>query len=721
MSLPLKHIYKFDSFVLDVEEQVLLRDGRTVPMTPKVFETLLLLVKHQGSVVTKKTILETLWPDVFVEESNITFNITKLRKALGDTKRESVYIETVPRRGYRFKTEVQMVQCDDNSTVGNGHAAPVNIFPENFFHPSQATAFSIGRKPTALLALLVLLGVAGASWHFNRRFSAQRLEAKRVAETPSPELKLEQLTTYGNVVAAAISPDGKQVVYVQENSGQQSLWLLRLATAMSVQLLPAKEGTVFNRVSFSHDGDYVYFICHEEDQPTNLYRVPTLQGPATRLVENLDAYSLNSDDRTVVFRRRNRIYRQDTLYLTDLTTGEERPLITHKAPDWIRAFSLSPDGKTIALATGESDSQRQTMNVVQLDIQTGQEESLLKPNWYFIWQIEWLPDGKALLLCARESTTQNAQLWKMSYPDGSLQRVTNDVNNYLLFSLTADASKILAVQSTLASHIWVSPNIKGTLAKNIADGRGRPIWTHDGRIVYNSASALGSDLWISKPDGSEPKQLSFNAGFNDTPALSPDGRTIVFQSNRTGSQHLWRMDVDGSNQVQLTNGYAERNAAFSRDGKWVYYNSSEDNFLWKVGLENGQVTKLTDECAAYPSISPDGKLIASFHFPSYAHEARITVRSTDEMKTVAELKMAPGFWISRSIQWATDSGKLIYAVENKGKVKLYQQSIDSAPPQELTSLEAEDEFEFSFAPNHRQLAFISTKWNHDAVLIAGLK
>src|SRR5215831_3160067 len=109
MSLSLRHTYKFGGYVLDVDERVLMRDGRIVPLTPKVFETLLLLVQNHGSVVTKQKILETLWPDVFVEESNVTFNITMLRKALGDTKHSPVYIETVPRRGYRFKTDVSEV------------------------------------------------------------------------------------------------------------------------------------------------------------------------------------------------------------------------------------------------------------------------------------------------------------------------------------------------------------------------------------------------------------------------------------------------------------------------------------------------------------------------------------------------------------------------------------------------------------------------------------
>jgi Tol biopolymer transport system component/DNA-binding winged helix-turn-helix (wHTH) protein len=710
MSLTLKHIYKFDSFVLDVDEQVLLRDGLMVPLTPKVYETLVLLVKHQGSIVTKQTILETLWPDVFVEESNITFNITMLRKALGDTKRPSLYIETVPRRGYRFKTQVRELESD------LAPPKPVADVAAPLFERKRTVLFLSG------VVLFILAVAAGASWRFNRRLSEREAKGSQVPWSSATALKLEQITTYGNVVCAAISPNGKQAAYVQENSGEQTLWLIQLGTFVNRQLIPPKEGVVYNKVGFSHDGDFVYFITHAENQPSDMYRVPTLNGPPTKLVTDVEgSFSLSSDDRAVVFKRRNRIDREDTLYIANLNNGEERSLVTHKAPDWIGTFSLSPNGKVIAFATGESDSGRQTMNVREVNVETGQEKLLLRPNWYFIWQLDWLPDGQALMLCARETSTTNAQLWRMSYPDGALQRLTNDLNNYLLFSLNADASKIIAVQSALASHIWVSPNMNGTIAKNIADGRGRSAWTPDGRIVYNSASAPGSDLWIAEADGAEPKQLSFNAGVNDWPTISPDNRTIVFQSTRTGVQHLWRMDLDGSNQVQLTNGYAERNAAFSADGKWVYYNSSKDNLLWKVDLNSGQEIKLTDDYAAYPAVSPDGKWIACFHFPALAHEARIAIRSTADMKTVADLTMAPGFWISRSIQWDADSAKVIYAVESKGKVRLYRQSIESGPPQELTTLEGDDEFEFSIASNHRQLAFTSSKWNHDAVLIAGLK
>jgi len=713
-----------------------------VPLTPKAFETLLLLVSHQGSIVTKQKILDTLWPNVFVEESNITFNITKLRKALGDTTRPAIYIETVPRRGYRFKSEVKEVLTADDTQMELGssdsatereqlqlaseisHQSPAEVFVPI---TSRFSAFRLLRKTSVLLLVLLtsLIAVIGvvATWRFNRKPLVQDSRAGKqpiLVSPPPSNLNYEQITTYGNVVSAAISPDAKQVVYVQENSDQQSVWLIQLATHVRSQLIPPADHS-YNDLCFSHDGNYIYFTRHGENQPTELYRIPTLNGPPIRVLSDVEGvYSLSPDDRGIVFRRRNLDAREDSVYFADLDSGQETALITHKAPDWIRALSLSPDGKTVVYATGETDSGRQTMTIAAVDVATGQAKVLLKPNWYVVRQVEWLPDGRGLLVCARENTTSNAQIWRMSYPEGALRKLTNDLNNYLWFSVSADASKMIAVESTLASHIWVSPNVSGNKAKNVADGRGPPVWTADGKIIYTAASVSGSDLWTSNPDGTDPKQLSFNAGDNDWPTVAPANR-IVFHSNRTGSQHLFRMDADGSNQIQLTNGYAERNATVSPDGKWVYYNASETSLLWKIPLEGGQPIQLTNEYAAYPSISPDGKLVACFHFPKYGHEGQITVRSTEDMKTVSELTLAPGFWISRSIRWEADSSTLIYAIQNESKVKLYRQSINGGEPRELTSLKAEDEFEFSFSPDHKQLAFVSTKWNHDAVLIDGFK
>lgn len=114
MSVAIKHFYRFGDFTVDTDQGILLRDGSVLPLRPKVFETLLILVENSGRLVKKEELMSRLWPDSFVEESNLTFNIKELRKALGDDARQPRYIETVARRGYRFLADVEEVLSDSN-------------------------------------------------------------------------------------------------------------------------------------------------------------------------------------------------------------------------------------------------------------------------------------------------------------------------------------------------------------------------------------------------------------------------------------------------------------------------------------------------------------------------------------------------------------------------------------------------------------------------------
>lgn len=107
MVLKNKEFYEFDSFRLDPSERVLFRDGRLVPLTPKAFDTLLLLIENNGHILEKEEMLKKIWPDTFVEEANLAVNVSSLRKALGEQKGKVQYIETIPRRGYRFNAEIK--------------------------------------------------------------------------------------------------------------------------------------------------------------------------------------------------------------------------------------------------------------------------------------------------------------------------------------------------------------------------------------------------------------------------------------------------------------------------------------------------------------------------------------------------------------------------------------------------------------------------------------
>src|SRR5215469_7274371 len=94
------HCYEFGPFRLDAAERLLLRDGESVPLTPKAFDLLLALVEGQGHLLGKEELLKRVWPDTFVEEANLASNISQLRKVLGDGENGERYIETTPKRGY---------------------------------------------------------------------------------------------------------------------------------------------------------------------------------------------------------------------------------------------------------------------------------------------------------------------------------------------------------------------------------------------------------------------------------------------------------------------------------------------------------------------------------------------------------------------------------------------------------------------------------------------
>src|SRR5258707_7499179 len=108
--------YRFGEFTVDADQKVLLRNGTPLSLAPKLFDTLLILVENAGRIVEKDALMNRLWPDTFVEEANLTFNIQQLRKALGDNARKPIYIETIARRGYRFIANVEEALSHENAT-----------------------------------------------------------------------------------------------------------------------------------------------------------------------------------------------------------------------------------------------------------------------------------------------------------------------------------------------------------------------------------------------------------------------------------------------------------------------------------------------------------------------------------------------------------------------------------------------------------------------------
>ena len=130
MSSHTNHLYAFKDFRLDVRETVLLRQGKEVAITPKAFQLLSILVENHGAVVKKEKLISEIWADSIVEDGNLAFTARLLRKVLGDDARTPIYIETIPRKGYRFIAEVS--EPSELSDPENDNAGCYRPRPKRF-------------------------------------------------------------------------------------------------------------------------------------------------------------------------------------------------------------------------------------------------------------------------------------------------------------------------------------------------------------------------------------------------------------------------------------------------------------------------------------------------------------------------------------------------------------------------------------------------------------
>jgi Tol biopolymer transport system component len=287
--------------------------------------------------------------------------------------------------------------------------------------------------------------------------------------------------------------------------------------------------------------------------------------------------------------------------------------------------------------------------------------------------------------------------------------------------VTSDSSTIATIQQVNTSSIWIAgPNedesrarliLKTSLADSVA-------WTQDGRLVYASRTGENWDIWMSNNDGSDVKQLTSDAFIDQQPSATLDGRYIVFQSNRSGTRNLWRMDADGTNLKQLTEGnYLDQWPACSIDGRFVIFQSdrSGTSTIWKVGIDGGTPVQLTSRHSEFPSVSPDGKLIAYYFTDERSNNqptmALIPIEGGDPVKTIQlpETIQSLAFGMS-------DARSVAYLDGGAGALNIWTQSIDGGAPKQLTNFKTEFVNSFAFAPDGK-IAVYRFSATRDIVLI----
>ena len=760
MSTLINQLYRFGDFTLDTGQRVLMREGKPVALTPKVFDTLLILVENSGRIVEKDELMSRLWPDTFVEEANVTFNIQQLRKSLSDDARNPRYIGTVSRRGYRFIADVEAVLSDESQTggqdarrfepsdvlssdTGNGLISQIEAresgpaigsAAENqlsapgessgVIRAADAASTGVSKRLIAFAsAAVIVLAVVGlVVWKFSTGLNRSPGEGKRVdgKSAMALPLKLERLTATGQCRLAVISPDGKYLAYIQTNENKSRIWLRQLATNTNVEIVPAT-GNVAG-LAFANSGEYLYFV--RGDPGTALYRVSLLGGVPAKVVDKVEGnFSISSDDSRIALIRQVTHpdgLREYWLMIVNADGTGERVLFVGTYPHKLDVPVWSPDDQAIICSYGNSQGGGHNESIVEVRIADGTKKELSFENIFHVTKLAWLPDRSGLIMSGRKNFEDNTELWRVSYPGMETTQITDGFSTYLDLSIAARADKAVATQSTHISDIWVGSSHEPRNLKKITQAMGKFCWTPNGRLIYCSAASGNSDLWIMRPDGTEQRQLTVGAPVDFNPAATPDNRYIVFVSNRTGALQVWRMNIDGSNQVPLTSGAGKDYPAVSPDGKWVLYNTTDDWHLWRVPIDGGDPVRLTDYPASYPSVSPDGKMIACMGRNEPKLGLSILILSSEGGQPLKRTEFAGGGFSGVRVQWTPDGKALIYATERLSSQAIMKHSLSEGSPGQIVDFAEDSLFDFGYSVDGQFLAVTRGGWQHDIVLISDL-
>ena len=610
---------QFGDFTLDVAERRLLRDGRPVTLAPKAFDVLAALAARPGRLITKDELLKEVWPDSFVEESNLAYHVFALRKALGETADGESYVETVPKRGYRFTASVTAVNGDASAEapqsldepepqVQIAEKAPWRV-PRFFGRP--AALWFIGGACFATLVLMLL---------YQRQSPAARVPIRVEVSTG---VRLTESSAF------ALSPDGRQLVFAGSAAdGVMRLWV-RSLDASEARPLPGTEvalGAVVPPMFWSPDSRFVAFDASGQlkkvdvtgGSPQTVCAVPAViggswsqdgvivvgspQGGISRcpasggeasIVTTPDASRQESAHLLPWFLPDGRRF----LYLSvSRTAPENSALYVHTVdapPGTASPIRLIPAGFGAAYVPDGAREQghllfmrdgalfAQAFDPVRLQI-TGEAARIAEPVGSFL-------DGGffsasrtgALAFRAPDETLRLTWLNRL----GNVLERVGQPGKYSGLALAPEQTRAVVVQratrSTADSDLWLVDLPSGRSSRLTFDARleEQPVWSDDGRRIYFTGSGAIGSLFEQPINGEQEARLLLESPQHKMPtSVSRDGRFLLFTSENGSTRgDVWVLPLTGERTPYplIRRAFDQEQAQFSPDGRWVAYVSNE--------------------------------------------------------------------------------------------------------------------------------------------------
>jgi Tol biopolymer transport system component/DNA-binding winged helix-turn-helix (wHTH) protein len=724
MSLPFKQLYEFGDFRLNPEEKILTRNGEPVEIAPKVFELLCLFVENHGHLLEKGELMEKIWADSFVDESNLTFNIRQLRIILGDDAHQPRYIKTVRGHGYRFIADVRQISKETNQQI-----RPNGVPKAALETPATAPKIKKSRMPLLLVLVIFLIAAGGvAAWYARNGFR------QSVAVLSEP-FSAEKLSTNGKVNFAALSPDGKNLAYTNRAANEtEGIWLRRLETGDNVELIAASEANHYD-LEFSPDGDTLYYsaVPWQASEQSGIYRISLAGGAPQKIAGDIfGRVGISPDGRRVTY---NRCPRRDdeycALYISDADGGNERKLVTRASPLYVGDSDFSPDGKQLAFTVGQARNKANEFGVWTIDLETGAEREFTADKFYLITSLSWLPDASRLLLTAFKFPDNNFRIWQVS-AGGEATALTKISESYTFLSTDKEVNQIAAIQNKETYQVRLVDFANPSNIRFLADG-GTATFAPDGKVFFSSTMSGNHEIWSINADGTNRRQLTNSKDEEYYPVVSPDGNTVYFASTRSGAAQVWRMKTDGTEQTQVTQKTGGFPLSITTTGEWLYYLHGVDRTLWRVSLNTGeeQLVLNKQNWLGFGSkqnwlgfgVSPDGLLAA---YPEkQGDETILTVAQIPGGQTVKTFRLPDKKLVLQQIGWTPDGSSPLYVSidQNFENVVLWKQPLSETSPQQIAALGnyAVSGYTLPVSPDGKTFAAVQQEILFDVVLLKGLR
>ena len=610
---------RFGPFRADLRTRELWKEGIRLKLAGQPFQVLEILLNNPGELVTRDELKERMWPgDTFVDFSHgLNAAVNKLREALSDSADDPKYIETLPRRGYRF---IGQVEKEVSAAAVPATPAPTEIPVANPTPAAPAEPELLPRpeprrrnwlRPILLLAgfglTVIVLFVA-----FIFLLEGLKHREDGGAKVAAP-LRAASLASIPDPVSdPAFSPDGTELavrrlgrspatsgIFVKRVDSNDVRQLSHQATDCCSTYSPDGKSIAFSRM-----GDKFEVVVLPSGGGTE--RV-VFSGPSRT---DRGEVAWTPDGKALVFSEN---FRSGTNSLLTLTLDNlQIKRITNPAAGSVdRMPAYSPDGQYLAFVRSDNE-EFQNIYIQSAD---GTARKLTSTPTRVMGPPAWSADSQSVLFSSAEE--RGPQLWRVGIGGGEMPVAVPQVGKNAWHPTVSRRGYRLAYQQTVTvASLWKldlakagSEAAQTLLTRSEGKNEGPQISPDGKRLAFMSDRSGSMEIWVSGVDGSNPVQLSA-LGKAGTPRWSPDGKWIAFDSDAHGRGAIYVVNVDGGEPRTLVEGnFDNRVPSWSHDGRWIYFGSDRNGAwqVWKIHVEDGQQVQITGKGGFAAWESADGQ------------------------------------------------------------------------------------------------------------------